>query len=100
MDGAYYVYKIMIDGVCRYVGITNDIKKRQTRHNYLLKTGYDKKLYNKIRDKHNSHTISLEIVKEYDNKLEAARFEAYAILTDWFNKKQLWQAAPKIIKYF
>lgn len=99
MDEPYYVYKIDVDGICRYIGITNSIKKRQTRHNYLLNKDDNKKLYIKMREL-NCFDIKLDIIKEFSNKLEASRFEALAILTDWFGKKQLWQAPPKIIKYF
>ena len=96
----YFVYYIMIDNRIRYVGITNNIKKRQYQHNYDCWNKQTKKtLYNKIRLGVKSDIV-LNVYKRFSNKLEAELFEAYLILKDHFEAKELWQTPPKKIRYF
>ena len=95
----YYVYEIVIAGERRYVGITNDVKRRQTQHRTGLKK-QDKYLYRKIREAAPETAISLAVIAEFDNKGDAARWEAKLILDDYFSGKKLWQSFPIAIKYF
>ena len=94
-----FVYEIIVDGVRRYVGITNNIKRRQSQHIRDAKTK-DKFLYRMIRENSPETTISLNIIAEFDNKGEAARWECKLILDDYFSDKNLWQSFPISIKYF
>lgn len=96
----YYVYYILLDGKVRYVGITNNIKKREYQHNYdcwVKQT--EKKLYNQLR-KQPKTSMTLNIFKRFNQKSEAELYEAYIILKDYFGPKELWQTAPKKIRYY
>lgn len=90
----YTVYKIEIDNIVRYIGHTNNLKRRQTQHNYLLKKGVKKDLYDNISDK--STKITLIPMREFKSKVDAKRYECLFILTDYFTQKKLWQKLPKI----
>jgi len=94
-----FVYEIIIDGVRRYVGITNNIKRRQSQHIRDLKSK-DKYLYKMIRENSPETIISLNIIAQFDNKGDAARWECKLILDDYFSDKNLWQSFPVSIKYF
>lgn len=96
----YFVYEIKIDGLRRYVGITNNVKKRQTQHNYGLRKDLKKYLYKMIRDINPEYKIELEVISECSNKLEASRLECFIILNDYYDKKELFQAPPFSFKYF
>lgn len=96
----YYVYEIIVDGIRRYVGITNNIRRRQGEHLRQFKLGKDKYLYKMIRENSPETIISLNVIKEFTNKGDAVRWEGYLILEDYFNGKQLWQSFPITIKYF
>lgn len=92
----YSVYFIQVAGVLRYIGYTSNIKRREYTHNYLLKKGTDKKLYNIIREKYPNMTIELQVIDEFDSKTRAKQFEALIILYDSFNEGQLWQTIPRL----
>jgi predicted GIY-YIG superfamily endonuclease len=98
----YYVYSIEIDNITRYIGITKDIKAREKQHNYGLKSGISKHLYQNISHHHPGHTITLNVLKIYKTKTDAVRYEAYLILQDYFNNSPriLWQSPPRVVKYF
>ena len=90
----YTVYKIQIDGVARYIGHTNNLKRRQTQHNYLFRKGKSKLLYDNIKDK--TTELILIPIKEFKSKVEAKRWECLLILLDHFGEKLLWQKPPQI----
>jgi predicted GIY-YIG superfamily endonuclease len=90
----YTVYKIEIDGIIRYIGHTNNIKRRQTQHNYLFKKGKKKELYDNITDK--SIRLVLTPLREFKSKVEAKRWECLLVLQDHFSDKSLWQKPPQI----
>lgn len=93
----YWVYEIKIKGIRRYVGITNDIVKRQKQHNYLMKKMTKKMLYNMIKKTSgDDYYISLEKLKPFKTKVDARRFECLIILNDYFGQKALWQRVPRI----
>jgi predicted GIY-YIG superfamily endonuclease len=95
-----YIYEIIVDGVRRYVGQTNNIKRRQSQHIREYKKEGNKYLYRMIRENSPDTIISLNIIKEVESKLEANRLEAYLILMDYYGDKQLWQSIPFSVKYF
>lgn len=90
----YTVYKIEIDGIIRYIGHTNNIKRRQTQHNYLFKKGKKKELYDNITDR--SIRLVLTPLREFKSKTDAKRYECLLILQDFFDNKLLWQKPPQI----
>jgi hypothetical protein len=45
----YTVYQIVIDGTVRYIGRTNNIKRRTSDHNRMLDNGTSKQLYDFLR---------------------------------------------------
>lgn len=92
----YIVYKIEVDGVIRYIGHTNNIKRRQTQHNYLFKKDKKKDLYYKIKLSHSEYKFNLVEIKRFKSKTEAKRWEALLILLDHFRRKNLWQKPPQI----
>lgn len=94
---SYFVYVIKIKGIVRYIGMTNDLVMREKQHNYLFSKGKKKILYDKIRVLNKDiKNIKIEMVKAFDKKEDAKRWECYLILADYFNKKQLWQRVPRI----
>jgi predicted GIY-YIG superfamily endonuclease len=93
----YWVYEIKIDGIRRYIGITNDLEKRQKQHNYLIKKDNKKMLYKMIKKTNgDNYYISLEKLKPFKEKVDARRFECLIILNDYFGQKKLWQRVPRI----
>ena len=95
----YFVYKIVIDDKTRYIGITNDIKKREWQHNYqCFKKLGQKTLYKKIRAI-KQEKITIKALYQFPNKWEASICEAYLILADYFGVRELWQSPPKSIYY-
>jgi predicted GIY-YIG superfamily endonuclease len=98
--GCYWVYQIKIGGVVRYIGMTNNIHKRQLEHRRALKNGDSKYLYRQIRLMQPEACIELEPVREFDNKGDCKRWECFLILGDYFSDKNLWQSFPVSIKYF
>ena len=95
----YYVYEIIVDDIRRYIGITDNIKRRQSQHRRDLKSK-DKYLYKMIRETSPETIITLNIINEFENKGDCSRWECKMILDDYFNKKELWQSFPITIKYF
>jgi predicted GIY-YIG superfamily endonuclease len=95
-----WVYRIQIDGVTRYIGITNNLKRREKEHNKLFRNDLKKFFYKKVREYHNEIEMTLEPICEFNNKLEASRMEAKLILDDYFRDRELWQAPPFSFKYF
>lgn len=97
-----YVYVIKIEGVVRYIGITNNIKTRQSQHRRDLKNfnGKGKYLYKMIRESGLELNIELEVIYEFKNRGDAARMECFLILKDYFGDKELYQSYPISIKYF
>lgn len=95
----YYLYEIIINDTRRYIGITNDLKRRQREHNRGLKNGDKKYLYHKLQD-NDIQEVDLKLIEEFNNKSDAMRMEAYLIIEDWFSNRQLWQSPPIGFKYF
>jgi len=92
----YTVYRIVVSDKTRYVGLTNDIERRQKQHNYLCFRSQKKKiLYEEIR-KVGMEKIELIKIRTFRTKVEAKRFECFLILQDHFNKAELWQKIPRI----
>jgi len=93
----YWVYRIEVDKITRYVGYTDDLTRREKQHNYLcFKVGKKKKLYDGIKEIKAVGKIELTPIKTFRTKVEAKRYEAFLILNDYFNKKELWQHIPRI----
>jgi len=97
---SYFVYEIVIDGVRRYIGMTDNLKRRQSQHRRDYIKGKDKYLYKQIRLSAPQSEITLNTIKEFTNKGDCKRYEAYLILKDYFSNKNLWQSFPVSIKYF
>ena len=97
----YTIYEIRLGGVRRYIGMTNNIKRRQSQHRLDSKReDMTKSLYKMKRQLHSEEEIVLEVVYQTEKKIEAIRMEAYLILKDHFGECELWQSPPHIIKYF
>lgn len=93
----YYVYQIKIKNAVRYIGMTNDLHRRELEHNnHCFKKDVEKVLYNKIRDTTNLTEIKLEVIKTFKTRTEAKRWECLLILIDHFKSKKLWQKVPSI----
>ena len=99
----YQVYKIEINGIVRYIGHTKDIIKREYQHNYLLKKGYKKPLYDKIRELYpDGYRISLNPLEgfKYSKMVDAKRKEMQLILANYFIHcpllMELYQKIPNI----
>lgn len=76
----YTVYKIEVNEVCLYIRHTSDLKKREYQHNYLLKKGKDKELYNYLRSI-NVDRVQLIPLQSYKKKTDAKRLEMFLILS-------------------
>ena len=97
MASKWFVYKVEIDDIVRYIGFSGDIIRREKNHNYLCFKRLDKKiLYEKIRSETHSKEIKLQVIKEFSKETDARRYECFLILKDYFAKKQLWQKVPQI----
>lgn len=94
-----YVYSIKINGTRRYVGITEDFRRRQSEHKRGLMKGTGKQLYVKASELDNP-MIEIELVGEFKTTADAARYECWLILGDYFGEAELWQSFPKTIKYY
>ena len=94
------VYEIRINDVRRYVGVTDDIKRRTYEHNHHYKIGKKKELYTELRNLNWSAPLELRVLFTFGKKSDAEKMEALLILMDYFTKKDLWQAAPVNIKYW
>lgn len=92
----FAVYKISHKGIRRYVGFTDNLERRKKQHNYLcFKVGKKKLLYDNLR-KDNCEIIHLEATHFFKTRIEAKRYEALLILTDYFSERLLWQKVPRI----
>lgn len=92
----FYVYQIKIKNTIRYIGMTNDINRREKEHNRLcFKNDTEKLLYNNIR-KTDIKQIKLEIVQTFKTRTEAKRYECMLILINHFKLNNLWQKVPSI----
>lgn len=89
------LYKIEIQGVTRYWGITFDLKRRQAQHNKGLLSDEKKQLYINCRE---WGVEKIELIPEshWETRVEAKRMECYLILKDHFENRELWQSVPKI----
>lgn len=94
-DIRYFVYEILFNGDRIYVGQTNDMKKRTYQHNYQLKKGKDKELYNFLRN-NNIKEITLKDLYCYEKRADAKRREALIILNDYFGANSLMNKIPNI----
>lgn len=94
------LYEIIVDGTRRYIGITNNLRRRSKEHLRLIKSDNNKYLYRKIRESQLEPSITILAMSDEMPILEAKRLECYLILKDYFNKKELWQSAPISFKYF
>jgi hypothetical protein len=96
-----FVYKIVIDGFIRYIGVTNNIKRRQKEHIRAFNKGDMKYLYKMMRESLlDEKYIVLETISDELSIIDARRLEAKIILDDYFTNKNLWQSAPFSFKYF
>ena len=75
----YIVYKIEVNSVVVYIGYTKDLKRREYQHNYNLKKGYKKELYDFLRGI-NIDDVKLISLASFKRKTDAKRFEMYLIL--------------------
>lgn len=91
----YIVYSINYLNQPIYIGITNNLKRRTTQHNYLFKKGKSKQVYDYLRSL-NQTNITLNTIKEFKTRTEAKRYEMYLILIDYFGNKHLKQSVPNI----
>ncbi len=95
----YKVYYIKYRDMRIYYGYTNDLKRRTYEHNYNLRKGKNILLYNKLKE-FGIDSVELEVVKEFNNKVEAKRYECFLILREYFNEcgdpVKLWQKVPSI----
>jgi predicted GIY-YIG superfamily endonuclease len=90
----YNVYKIEVNEVCLYIGHTKDLKKREYAHNYLLKKGKKKELYDYLRSV-NIDNITLIEIASFTSKTSAKRLEVYLILKHKFIKDNVLEV-PRI----
>jgi len=97
----YVCYKIEIEGIIRYVGMTNNLSRREYQHktdcfNEKSKQ-YNKKLYKWIRE-HNYTNDDIVLIPIYNsrNRVECKRYECRLILNDFFDKKEFIQNVPNI----
>lgn len=92
----HWVYEIVINNERRYIGRTNDIRRREYEHNRQFKKGYNKLLYKNLSKIYTEHQIELKPIKTFLRKTDAKRYECFLILQDYFNNKKLWQSIPRI----
>ena len=94
------VYEIKVDGVRRYIGVSNNINRRFKEHlrDFNKK---DKYLYRMCRESglNESHLVLNEITEDLP-VLDARRYEAFLILQDYFSERLLYQSPPFSFKYF
>lgn len=93
---SYYVYSILYRNTVIYIGLTNNIKRREYEHNRSYNLGEEKQLYNFLRDRNYTDKIELVVLNTFDTQVEGKRYECFLILTDYFSKKQLKQTVPSI----
>jgi len=101
----FTVYKIEVNNVIKYIGYTNNLKRREKEHIraiYNIKNiAYNKEFYKYYREVYNDkesgcNVLKLGIIKEFKSKIDAKRYEAFLILNDYFSNKVLIQKVPNI----
>ncbi len=93
--GKTFLYKISIGGITRYIGITNNLSRRQKEHNKGLSGGDTKELYCFCREE-GIENIELIQLEEFSTRVECKRKECFYILADHFTSKKLKQSVPCI----
>jgi predicted GIY-YIG superfamily endonuclease len=93
-----WVYQIKVNDVVRYIGRTNDLKRRLYEHKRGFRLENKKELYDKLRELQlGEEVIILEPIKSFRKKTDAKRWECFLILQDYFNEeRKLWQKVPRI----
>lgn len=91
-----WVYEIIVEGKRRYVGRTNNMRRREAEHRRHFKLGTKKHLYDEMRKLKLEGEIVLNPIKSFKKKIDAKRWECLLILNDYFNGGELWQKCPRI----
>jgi predicted GIY-YIG superfamily endonuclease len=99
MDKNFYVYEVVVNGNRRYVGFTNNIKRRKKQHFKGINSDDKKALYVAIREL-KTPQIDINVIGVFEKSVEAKRWEAHLVLLDYFSDKMLWQSIPTTFKYF
>lgn len=99
MNENFYVYEILVNDQRRYVGYTNNIKRRKKQHFKGINSDDKKTLYVAIRNLKNPQ-IDINVIGVFEKSIEAKRWEAHLVLSDYFSDKKLWQSVPTTFKYF
>ena len=94
-DEKHWVYRIVVDDVTRYVGITKRWEARQREHNIALQDGTDRLIYNFLRREGVTQIVLLPI-REFSNRTDAKRYEAMLIFQDYFTYQNLYQKPPNV----
>ena len=105
----FIVYKIVIEGVVRYIGRTNNIKTRTYQHKRDLKgrfngLGAPKRFYDSLILNYKDRglewildQIILIPIKDFKTKILSKRWEMFVILEYYFSDNNtLWQKVPNI----
>ncbi len=95
----FFVYRVIINNVTRYIGYTSDLKKREYTHNYLFNQPKPTKLLYKKAKELNQTYITLIPIRGFKTKVESKRYEMLLILNDHFGNKELYQSIPKITDF-
>ena len=91
----FYIYQIIHKKHVLYIGQTDNLNRREKQHNYHLKKGTHKELYNYLREIGITQ-IKLKVIKEVNSRTEAKRIEIFLILTAHFKNRKLFQKIPSI----
>jgi predicted GIY-YIG superfamily endonuclease len=92
----YNVYCIIYEGQIIYVGMTDNIKRRTSQHNRMLRMQPEsKELYKFLHEKGTTEIILIPI-NTFESRTDAKRLEAYLILDDYFGDRLLKQKVPNI----
>jgi len=81
-----YVYQIKINNTVRYIGISNDLDRREAQHRSGVKSNTPKPFYqwcntNGIK----ASDITLEPIFKHSKRVEVKRYEAFWILHYYFS---------------
>ena len=91
----YSVYRVTHKDKVIYIGYSCSLNRRFKEHNYHLKKGTKKELYDYLRTKKVS-VIVLESLREFKTKTEAKRFEIMLILMYHFGGHRTLNKIPSI----
>jgi len=91
----FTVYRINHKKKAIYIGYTNNIDRRCKEHNYHLKKGTMKEMYDYLRKKKVSKIV-LEPLRTFKSKTEAKRFEMLMILMYHFGTYRTLNKIPNI----